>query len=318
MIGGGLAGSAAALAARSLGAPVTIVERSRQARHKVCGEFLSPRVLDILTSLDAADAFRDLSPALMRRAVLHFGATEKRFDLPSPAYGLSRFALDSLLLSTAQARGAQLLSETPVDSAPRTIIATGRTTSAPRGDRLFGFKAHFSGPANDAVELFFHGESYVGVNPVEGGRTNVCGLAPESVLRPLAFDPERLIASIPALQDRLRPLQREMDWLRVGPAIFSNRFHRPPAPTDYYAGDALSFIDPFTGSGMLGALLSGRAAGLAAARGDDARLYQEDMRRTLGRSFGISGIIRWGLRQPWVPWAARAVSGRLLFSLTRP
>jgi len=63
-----------------------------------------------------------------------------------------------------------------------TIVACGRTQKPTRRDRLFGFKAHFDGPSDDAVELFFGLSGYIGVNPVEEGVTNVCGIAPESVL----------------------------------------------------------------------------------------------------------------------------------------
>ena len=318
VMGGGLAGTAAAIAARREGAAVTIVEKSRLPRHKVCGEFLSPPVLEILESLGIASEFQSRSPALMRRVVLNFAGREKRFSLPSPAYGLSRYELDHFLLSTARNLGATVVSERPPESFERTILATGRTQSAPKGNRLFGFKAHFSGPANDAVELYFFGEGYVGVNPVEGGVTNVCGLAPESTMREHGFDTDSLVDSVPALRERLGPLRRQMDWLRVGPVIFSNRFSETPAPGEYRAGDALSFVDPFTGSGMLGALLSGRAAGLAASPGQDPTRYQAEMRQALGKSFGISSMIRWGLRKPWAPWAAQALSGRLLFAATRP
>jgi hypothetical protein len=318
VVGGGLAGTAAALAAQGEGALVTIVEKSRFPRHKVCGEFLSPRVCDILGSLGADTRFREKEPAAIRRATLNFGGREKCFALPAPASGLSRYELDQLLLRLAMDRGVTVASERPGGEFSRVIVATGRTQSAPRGNRLFGFKAHFSGPANDAVELYFCGDGYVGVNAVESGVTNVCGLASEAVLRPHGFDPETLIAAMPALRERLRPMRRQMDWMRVGPVIFANRFDEPPSPREYHAGDALSFVDPFTGSGMLSALLSGRAAGWAAARSEDPVRYQAEMHRVLGRSFGISGIIRWGLRKSWAPWVAQALSGRLLFAATRP
>ncbi len=318
VVGGGLAGSAAAIAARRQGADVTIVEKSRFPRHKVCGEFLSPRVLEILESLGTAQDFQAKAPAQMRRVLLNFAGREKRFALPTPAFGLSRYHLDHLLLEAARDLGVHIVTERPAEPFERTILAQGRTQAAPKGNRLFGFKAHFSGQSNDAVELYFFGEGYCGVNPVEGGTTNVCGLVPESIMKQHGFDTDSLVASIPALRERLTPLRREMDWLRVGPVIFANRFDDPPPPGEYHAGDALSFIDPFTGSGMLGALLSGRAAGLAAARAQDAREYQQQMRRQLGKSFGISSIIRWGLRKPWAPWAAQVLSGKLLFAATRP
>jgi flavin-dependent dehydrogenase len=51
VIGGGPAGCAAALAAMSEGSAVTLYEKSRFPRHKVCGEFLSPELVPALESL---------------------------------------------------------------------------------------------------------------------------------------------------------------------------------------------------------------------------------------------------------------------------
>src|SRR5262249_62286111 len=96
------------------------------------------------------------------------------------------------------------------------ILAHGRAGRASRGERLFGFKAHFRGPADDAVELFFGDRMYAGVSAVEDGATNVCGLAPESTLAAHGFTIDRLIESWTALERRVRPLERTMDWLVTG------------------------------------------------------------------------------------------------------
>ena len=57
-----------------------------------------------------------------------------------------------------------------------------------------------------------------------------------------------------------------MDWLITGPLVFADSL--PPLSREpaYLAGDALGFIDPFTGSGILSAVLTGKLAGAAAAR----------------------------------------------------
>jgi len=44
ILGGGPAGSAAALAALREGTQVRMVEKSKLPRHKVCGEFFSPEI----------------------------------------------------------------------------------------------------------------------------------------------------------------------------------------------------------------------------------------------------------------------------------
>jgi menaquinone-9 beta-reductase len=315
--GGGLAGCAAAMAARRLGAPVTLVEKSVFPRHKVCGEFLSPEVLPILAGLGLERAFLDLAPAPMRRVVLNFGRSEKRFALPEAAYGLSRFALDHFLLESSKSLGAEVVRE----SAGRPdIVAVGRgalpSANGAKGKRLFGFKAHFAGPVNDAVELYFFPGGYVGVNPVEGGLTNVCGLGPEDLLRKLDFSVDALISRVPALQTRVSPLKRAWDWLFVGPLVFENRLNT--SLDAYYAGDALSFVDPFTGSGMLSALHSGALAGGLLAQGASAEEYQRQAAQALSRPFAVSSFLRKAVWNGWATRLAPLAPGKVMFWMTRP
>ncbi len=67
---------------------------------------------------------------------------------------------------------------------------------------MFGFKAHFEGPVNDAVELFFFRGCYVGVSAIENGITNICGIAPEETLRACEFHMDDFLASWPPLANR--------------------------------------------------------------------------------------------------------------------
>ena len=126
---------------------------------------------------------------------------------------------------------------------------------------MFGFKAHFTGPADDVVELFFFRHAYAGVSAVEGGATNVCGLARESLLAAHGFDIDAVVRNWAPLRDRLRPLARSMDWLVTAPLVFAQNLQPSNGEGVYRTGDALGFIDPFTGSGILSALLTGRLAG---------------------------------------------------------
>src|SRR5947209_3052939 len=53
IVGGGPAGSAAAIAACRDGADVGLLEKSRAPRHKICGEFISAEACRILDKLGA-------------------------------------------------------------------------------------------------------------------------------------------------------------------------------------------------------------------------------------------------------------------------
>lgn len=314
VLGGGLAGSAAAITASRLGAAVTLVEKSAFPRHKVCGEFLSPAARPLLEKLGVAMD----QAAPIRRTVLNFSGREKRFNLPETAWGWSRYQLDDALFQAAQSAGATTVKEMPDPAPRRRVIATGRQRSAPKGKRQFGFKAHFTGPSNDAVELYFFPGGYVGVNPVEGGRTNVCGLAREDVLTRHSFAIDELIASLPSLRERLTGLNREFDWLHVGPLVYANRFADPVIEGEYPAGDALSFVDPFTGSGMLSALKVGVLAGTSAATQRSSAAYQQLAATLLAQPFRVSTRLRSWAEADWVRLVIPLVPGRLLFQLTRP
>ena len=150
----------------------------------------------------------------------------------------------------------------PVDRRHR----AARDAGPQRGQRLFGFKAHFEGPMDDAVELFFFERCYVGVTGIEEGKTNVCGLAPESFLSRFGFEYDGIVMHCPALSDRLKPLRRVTPWFSTGPLQYGQAFDNAGSQA-YPAGDALSFVDPFTGSGLLAAVRSGAMAGRAAAIG---------------------------------------------------
>ena len=69
VLGGGPAGSTAALAAIEAGARVRIYEKSQFPRHKVCGEFLSPEVTPVLERLALLGRFQSLRPASIGRVI---------------------------------------------------------------------------------------------------------------------------------------------------------------------------------------------------------------------------------------------------------
>src|SRR5690606_4034447 len=106
IIGGGPAGSAAAIHLARHGMPVRLLERQAGPHHKVCGEFISYEAAHHLENLGL-----DL-PALgavpIRQARFYNGEQELAFDLPFTAWSLSRCILDSALLEQAELAGAKV------------------------------------------------------------------------------------------------------------------------------------------------------------------------------------------------------------------
>jgi hypothetical protein len=310
VVGAGPAGSSAAWSALEAGAEVEIYDPSPFPRHKVCGEFLSPEAAELVPNLPHCPR--------IHRVRLYFEKHRKQWSLTEPAYGLSRYALDQFLLNRALSRGAKIIRQRNLTPNPPAIIAHGRQTASAAGNRLFGFKAHFEGPIDDALDLFFFHGCYVGINTVEDGATNICGLAPEHLLKQRNFDVDQLLAGSPALSDRLRPLSRRCDWLITGPLIYRGGWNETTRADTYLAGDALGFVDPFTGSGILSAIATGTIAGESAAAGLPVDRHLTRCRAVLSAQYRTAAIFRAAITYGIAEWILPLLPGKALFHLTRP
>jgi flavin-dependent dehydrogenase len=119
----------------------------------------------------------------------------------------------------------------------------------------------------------------------------------------------------PSLRERLSPLKRRMKWLFTGPLAFEQNWAERQS---YLAGDALSFVDPFTGSGLLCASVTGSLAGAHAASGVSVTEHLRLCREALGKPFLFSSALRRIASSEWAERLVRFVPGRLLFHITRP
>ena len=106
VIGGGLAGSMAAVRLATAGREVTLLERERSPHHKVCGEFLSREAVDYL-----ADAGIDplaLGAQTIRSVRLTSRGRVIETRLPFTALSLSRATLDEAMLTRAAQAGCSV------------------------------------------------------------------------------------------------------------------------------------------------------------------------------------------------------------------
>jgi flavin-dependent dehydrogenase len=139
------------------------------------------------------------------------------------------------------------------------------------------FKAHLEDArlAPGACEIYFYRGGYGGLSSIENGRSNLCFIAAARDVRACAADPERVMREIVCQNARaaqtLERARARSAWLAVTLESFG-RHQIAPAKGLLTIGDAASFIDPFTGSGMLMALESGElAAGVIADHLDAVR-----------------------------------------------
>jgi hypothetical protein len=106
----------------------------------------------------------------------------------------------------------------------------------------------------------------------------------------------------------IHPPTRDLAWIKAF----------KPTGIQYPAGDALSFVDPFTGSGLLAAVRSGSMAGRAAAHDQPVDQYLRECRASLRQPFQVAGVLRKALEGGWAEKLAPLAPARLLFALTRP
>ncbi|HYY57296.1 MAG TPA: NAD(P)/FAD-dependent oxidoreductase [Pyrinomonadaceae bacterium] len=137
---------------------------------------------------------------------------------------------------------------------------------------LVAFKAHLEGARVNPLhcEIYFYRGGYGGLSSVEGGLSNLCFIVSSGDARSYNGDAEKMVREIVATNSRAAltlapPARAASEWLAVALDGFGRR-EVVPAYGLLAVGDAASFIDPFTGSGMLMALESGALAAEAVTR----------------------------------------------------
>jgi len=109
IIGGGPAGSTAALYLYNLGFNVCLIEKKKFPRETLCGEFLSREVIDILKNLNLFDGFLKLNPNPITKFKFYNNNSFLETKLIFPAYGIKRGIFDNFLLDTVKQKGITVL-----------------------------------------------------------------------------------------------------------------------------------------------------------------------------------------------------------------
>ena len=274
IIGAGPAGSTLAALLAGRGVDVTLYDRDEFPRDKLCGEFLSYDALPVLEPLGIVDAIDRAGAPRIEHCRIVGAKRTYQFTFPHPARGVSRYYLDDLLFRTAQQRGATA-SVSAVAELPVAKIVVGawgrwgrfdqqlhRGFVRDRAHRNFGFKRHYhraSPPRSDVIELYSFKRGYLGVNSVEGGITNICGLVHASRLAGHKGRWDAFIDTIRQEEPRLEELYARHEpaqdgYLSSEPVIF--RARSAVEGGVFMIGDASGVIDPLTGNGMAMAIQS--------------------------------------------------------------
>jgi len=226
-----------------------------------------------------------------------------------------------------------------------TVDATGRsralarridTRAASDGERrehrttrarssLVAFKTHLENTRGDqgACEIYFYRGGYGGLSEVEGGRSNLCFIASARDVRACGGNAARVMREVVMSNKRATQTLGEArvcaEWLCVALETFG-RGEAVPQEGLLAVGDAASFIDPFTGSGMLMALESGELAAeviaghlLSARRSMDSTSLADEYRARYEERFGARlRVCAWLRRAAFAPPMLSGAAASLL------
>ncbi len=301
ILGGGPAGSAAAIMLARGGARPLIIERNLETGDAICGGFISWQTLTTLETLGLS--FDDLRGHRVTQLRLFTAKRSASALLPKPAIGLSRRRLDTLLVARALQEGASVergvtvreigadgdvrLGDGTSISAESVFLATGkhdvRGVARPRSDQItLGLRLMLpSHPAmnalvGDAIELHLFAGGYCGVMINENGAGNLCMAVRKSRLSAAGGDVSALIAQLgqenPALGERISFAGgAPVDAISAVPYGW---IARTTTPGLFRLGDQAAVIPSLAGEGNGIALASGISAAKAWANGSGAQAYQ--------------------------------------------
>lgn len=297
IIGGGIAGSVAAIHLARAGVKVVLLEKETGPHHKVCGEFLSHEGVEFLA--ECGLDLNSLGPSRVRSLRLHgpFKSCESR--LPRQAVGLSRYVLDHELLQLAERSGTEIrrgcagraINEGPdVETGAITIatddgelrargliVATGKfdfksvQKRVGRDSDFIGIKMHvklrpsLARRAREACELFVFDNGYGGLMPIEDGKFNFCFALSRSSLQKIGTDWESIAYHVArhnwAASRYLDGAEPILPRIIAAPQVpYGFVKSSRPLPGVFCVGDQMAVIPSLTGDGMSIAAMTGREA----------------------------------------------------------
>lgn len=324
IIGAGPAGCAAGIKLAQKGFKTAILEKSPFPRHKVCGEFFSPGSAVLWKELGVFDKIKKLGPGEINEASLFFAGQKtikKTFDESSgPAYTLSRYAFDRLMLEHAKESGCRVFYQTEalkiIESASHCevriqsqngagilkassiVMAVGKNhrfqknvpkTSAGK----IGFKRHFQNagvPKN--LELYFFTGGYLGLTGIENSEVNLCGIIDPGTFKKHGSNFECLLQSVlkthPPLRKRLENARTSTPWLSC---VTQKGFRGQNTRKILCTGDCAYFLEPMIGQGMTVAMACGILAAETIISGKDGKNYEKKYRKILADKQKLLNLI---------------------------
>jgi 2-polyprenyl-6-methoxyphenol hydroxylase-like FAD-dependent oxidoreductase len=260
IVGGGVGGLALGIRLRQLGIETRISEAGHYPRHRVCGEFISGRGIELIKELGLFESFA-ASGGKMANTMKFFGARNMSplLQMPQAAFCISRFAMDQIMSFKFESMGGQLSTgrRVALNNKPEegTVLATGRRPKMDKLGSWTGYKFHLRGMKLDAdLEMHYNDYGYLGMCAVENDCVNVCGLIKSKMARGLAWRSNWQGFLRSNLHSKKHGALKETDIVTdsiccvsgVSYSAFQLR-ENDAFPT---VGDHMSTIPPLTGNGM--------------------------------------------------------------------
>jgi menaquinone-9 beta-reductase len=197
-------------------------------------------------------------------------------------------------------------------------IEKGEGFRRPARAAYVAFKAHLDNAAvaDGDCEIYAYRGGYGGCSRIEDGLHNLCFIVSADLARRFQSDLAALVEQVVCTNKRATLSLQDAGFTGAWLAVPIERYGRgqlAPAEGLLAVGDAASFIDPFTGSGILIALESGKVAAKAIAEfsrrpgssfTDLAREYQNRYSAAFDRRLRVSSWIR---HAAFVPFLAETV-----------
>ena len=291
VVGGGLAGSTAAIYLARKNKNVLLLEKERTAHHKVCGEFISYEAVHYLKLLGVE--LPQLGAETIDYVRVIHGATLAETKLPWTAFSLSRYLLDENLLKLAKENGAHIqrgitvtgLEHTSVGwnikckektfISKSTFLATGKhnvqgwSRVVPgQNSNMIGFKMHCKLDINQTkllknhVEIILFSGGYAGIQPIENDLVNFCLIINKEKYKAWGKQWTTLLENLFTVSPHIKNrLNRSYACWNKPLAIFGIPYGfvykndiNESAKELYRLGDQMAVIPSFAGDGMAIAL----------------------------------------------------------------
>lgn len=294
IVGGGLAGLSLSILCAKAGYSAIVIEKEEYPFHKVCGEYISLESWDFLEDLGLPLSEMEL-PVIRKLKVSAPNGKYIEQMLPLGGFGISRFTLDSLLVSAARKNGVVVLENTKAENVVfsddefniqcnafniKCKIAAGtfgkRSNIDVRWKRKFilqknnklnnfiAIKYHVkTDQPNDLISLHNFKNGYCGISKIEDQRYCLCYLTTAKNLEQSGNSIEKMEQDILSKNPHLKKILENAEHLYDSPlAISQVSFSKKEQIENHVLmiGDAAGMITPLCGNGMSMALHGSKIA----------------------------------------------------------